>query len=101
MNLKKEQRKPKRNKHIAIADQVIYDMLIRKELGISRYGTPLQPLNGRNALRDAYEEALDFCMYLKQELIERKIKNARENRRKAANRNRRTTKKNPSNRRRT
>lgn len=46
------------------------DLEAREQLGIERYGTPLQPHNGRDALRDAYEEALDLACYLKQVLIE-------------------------------
>lgn len=40
-------------------------------LGVTRYGTPLQPHNGRDALRDAYEEALDLVHYLRQAIYER------------------------------
>ncbi len=47
------------------------DLEKREELGIERYGTSLRPHNGRDALRDAYEEALDLACYLKQCLIER------------------------------
>lgn len=50
---------------------VIEDMHQRAELGRSRYGTYLRTENGRDALRDAYEEALDLCMYLKQAMMER------------------------------
>lgn len=50
---------------------VIADMAKRRELGIQRYGTALQPHNGRDALRDAYEEALDLAMYLRQAVEER------------------------------
>jgi hypothetical protein len=46
------------------------DLEERERLGIERYGTPLRPHNGRNALQDAYEEALDLACYLKQALIE-------------------------------
>lgn len=42
------------------------DLLARQQLGISRYGRPLQAHNGRNALRDAYEELLDFLVYARQ-----------------------------------
>lgn len=35
----------------------------RLKLGISRYGQPLQPANGRDAARDAWEEALDGAAY--------------------------------------
>ena len=37
-------------------------------MGIRKYGTPLQPDNGRDSLQDAYEEALDLCVYLKNEI---------------------------------
>jgi hypothetical protein len=39
--------------------------------GIETYGTPLESHNGRDALQDAYEEALDLACYLKQAMIER------------------------------
>lgn len=38
----------------------------RKQIGIQRYGTVLQPNNGRDALRDAFEEAADLTVYLTQ-----------------------------------
>lgn len=53
-----------------VQDAVIADIEARKQVGIHRYGTPLQPFNGRNALLDAYEEVLDLACYLKQRLIE-------------------------------
>lgn len=46
--------------------QVAVDIARRKEIGVARYGQPLQAGNGRNALRDAYEEALDLLVYLRQ-----------------------------------
>ena len=54
-----------------VQDAVISDIQERKELGVRRYGTALQPFNGRDALQDAYEEALDLAIYLKQAIIER------------------------------
>ncbi len=54
-----------------IADLVCVDIRYRKEAGTKKYGVPLQPHNGRDALQDAYEEALDLCQYLKQAIIER------------------------------
>jgi hypothetical protein len=39
--------------------------------GIETYGTPLQAHNGRDALWDAYEEALDLAIYLRQVIEER------------------------------
>lgn len=54
----------------ASRDMVIADMEERRRLGIARYGVPVQPGNGRNALVDAYQEALDLVVYLKQDLEE-------------------------------
>lgn len=62
---------PVKNENPPIQDLVIADIQRRKELGIQRYGTPLQAFNGRDALLDAYEESIDKTIYLKQELIER------------------------------
>ncbi len=66
----KKQPNPKKNNNPPIVDLVVKDMLSRKKLGKKRYGVFLQAENGRNALLDAYEEALDMCMYLKQKLEE-------------------------------
>jgi hypothetical protein len=52
-------------------DLVVKDMHDRDDLGRRRYGTPLQPDNGRDAMIDAYQEALDLCVYLRQALYER------------------------------
>lgn len=49
---------------------LIADMRERHRIGCERYGTPLQANNGRDALVDAYQEALDLCAYLKQASIE-------------------------------
>lgn len=50
---------------------VMADIAEREQLGISRYGVGLQGHNGRDALRDLYEELLDACMYLRQVMWER------------------------------
>ena len=42
----------------------------RSELGIRRYGRPLQAYNGRNAVVDLYQEVLDAIMYAGQIIIE-------------------------------
>jgi hypothetical protein len=55
----------------SIQDAVIADIESRKQQGLDAYGTLLQPHNGRDALLDAYEEALDLACYLKQALVER------------------------------
>lgn len=62
------------NDRTAIQDLVIADILSRKKLGVRRYGSALQAGNGRDALRDAYEEALDLAVYLRQVIEERKMK---------------------------
>jgi hypothetical protein len=54
-----------------VQSMVIADITARREVGISRYGTALQPHNGRDALRDAYEESLDLACYLRQVIAER------------------------------
>jgi hypothetical protein len=64
------QRTPIPNQSTPIADLVCADIQHRAEHGLRKYGTKLQANNGRNALQDAYEEALDLCHYLKQKLVE-------------------------------
>ena len=54
-----------------IWELVIEDMRARDRLGRQRYGTPLQAHNGRDALVDAYQEALDLAVYLRQAIEER------------------------------
>lgn len=46
------------------ARAVIRDGLAaRRELGVSKYGRPLESHNGRDALRDCWEETLDALVY--------------------------------------
>lgn len=66
-----EQPAPVANDKPAIWPLVLADMAERDKLGRERYGTPLQPNNGRDALRDLYEELLDACAYARQALYER------------------------------
>lgn len=70
----REQASPIKNEMPAVWGLVMEDMKARDVLGERRYGTRLQPHNGRKALRDAYEEALDLVVYLRQELYEREGK---------------------------
>lgn len=56
---------------VAIVDLVVADMVERKRVGTERYGTPLQAFNGRDPLVDAYQEALDLVMYIRQAIEER------------------------------
>lgn len=69
--MKEEQPLPVPNTSPAVLDLVIEDIRTRDTIGVRRYGTRLQANNGRDALRDAYEEALDLAFYLKQSIIER------------------------------
>lgn len=55
----------------AVWELVIQDMKERNEFGLKKYGTKLQPFNGRDPLVDAYQEALDLCVYLRQAIYER------------------------------
>ena len=50
---------------------VVSDLIARAEMGRQKYGTCLRTHNGRDALMDAYQEALDLVMYLKQCIMER------------------------------
>jgi hypothetical protein len=63
---------PQRNDRPCVQDLVMADIEARKVHGVKKYGTLLQPFNGRDALVDAYQEALDLCMYLRQEIEERR-----------------------------
>lgn len=56
---------------IPIWDLVIGDMRARDHAGRAKYRTPLQANNGRDALVDAYQEALDLVVYLRQAIEER------------------------------
>jgi hypothetical protein len=66
-----EQPMPTPSARPSVQGMVIDDLMIRLQVGIQRYGTPLQAFNGRDALRDAYEEALDLACYLRQAIAER------------------------------
>lgn len=57
---------------ISVLPLVLADLQARVENGTRIYGEPLTTRNGRFALQDAYEEALDLSMYLKQAIEESK-----------------------------
>ena len=67
----KQQPAPKRNDTTPIVHKVKADLDERMEKGIETYGMPLRAWNGRDALVDAYEEALDLACYLRQAIEER------------------------------
>lgn len=58
--------------HESIWDKVVRDMRQRERIGQQRYGGELLPNTGRDYLWDAYEEALDMCVYLRTWIEERK-----------------------------
>jgi hypothetical protein len=53
-------------KDLLIAD--IEELCARRQ---TKYGTHLQAGNGRDALRDLYEELVDAALYIKQAIMER------------------------------
>ena len=62
---------PKHVRTPSVALLVHEDLRARVTEGLKRYGTPLQPFNGRDALLDAYQEAIDLVLYLRQAIYER------------------------------
>lgn len=58
-----------------VLDHVVSDIIMRAHVGKEKYGTFLMTNNGRNPLVDAYQEALDLVVYLKQALLEQDEKN--------------------------
>lgn len=67
----KDQPLPIKNDYPVIQDLVVGDIVERKKLGLERYGTYLQPFNGRDFLLDAYQEALDLAIYIRGIMYER------------------------------
>lgn len=66
-----EQPLPTVNDAPYIQDQLMEYIERRKQHGIETYGSALQPHNGRDALRDLFEELIDAVMYTGQLLVER------------------------------
>ncbi len=56
---------------VDVGEKVMEDIQARINFGYKKYGTLLQTNNGRDALMDAYQEAIDLVMYLRQMLLER------------------------------
>jgi hypothetical protein len=80
-----EQPRPIPNENVASWELVIHDLAFhrspyarlviddareRDRMGAEKYGTRLQPHNGRDSLRDAYEESLDLIVYLRNKIAE-------------------------------
>jgi hypothetical protein len=68
-----EQAPPVRNGLPAVWDLVIADMKARDAEGRRKYSVPLQPMNGRHALIDGYQEILDLAAYTRQTMEELKM----------------------------
>lgn len=66
-----EQPMPTPNDHPASADLALATIRQRDAIGQERYGTRLQPFNGRDSLRDAVEEMADGLMYGENAIKER------------------------------
>jgi len=71
MSFNEKQPKSIPNKNPYIWDLVNVDIKERDNFGAVKHGTRLQAFNGRDVLRDAYQEALDLVVYLRQALFER------------------------------
>lgn len=54
-----------------VKELLIEDIHLRDATGEKKYGVRLQPNNGRNSVKDAYEEALDGLVYLRTAIAER------------------------------
>jgi len=61
---------PVKNELPAIWDLVMQDIKDRDQFGEKKYGTRLQPFNGRNVLKDLYQELLDSVVYVRQLIYE-------------------------------
>lgn len=71
MNLNDPEPPPKPTTSRPVWELVIDDMQQRDQDGRRKYGVPLQAGNGRDPLVDAYQEALDLAVYLRQAIEER------------------------------
>jgi len=57
--------------HQPVQAALIRALAERRDYGARKYGRPLETHNGRDALTDAWEEALDLLTYLTQMRLER------------------------------
>jgi len=65
---------PVKNEAPGVWGLVISDMMDRDRVGMKKYNTRSQPVNGRDPLWDAYQEALDLCVYLRQAIFEKELR---------------------------
>lgn len=78
VKLNKKEPPPIKSSFPAVWDLVFADIIERDKKGKEKYGTRLQPFNGRNVLIDAYQEALDLVVYLRQAIFEKDYNEAKE-----------------------
>ena len=76
MSLNDEQPPPLDGTAPATWDLVLADMRERDKVGAMKYRVRHQYDNGRDHLVDAYQEALDLCVYLRAEIERRKVEQA-------------------------
>lgn len=57
--------------NLPVQDIMIAAIEERRDHGIRKYGRPLETNNGRDALKDAWEEVVDLFAYLTQMRLER------------------------------
>jgi hypothetical protein len=55
----------------SVVDDLVVLLQARREFGKRKYGTELQPFNGRDAYVDALQELVDLLQYLHQAQMER------------------------------
>ena len=72
MTIATAQQDAPKNKGLPIVSLVIEDLEDRRAFGRRKYGDELRTYNGRDALVDAYQEALDLCIYLRQRIEQEK-----------------------------
>lgn len=53
-----------------VKELLISDIKLRDKTGEKKYGVRLQPNNGRNSVKDAYEEVLDALVYTRTAIAE-------------------------------
>lgn len=66
----RDQVAPVPNDQPSCHDLVIADLTERKEFGLRKYNSLLQPNNGRSFLLDIYEEMMDVIVYIRGKLEE-------------------------------
>lgn len=64
---------PIKSEYSAAWDLVMQDIRERDQAGEKKYGVRLQPMNGRDALTDLYQELLDATVYIRSRIEEEKI----------------------------